>query len=123
MTHPLLIFSQSDYLIQIVDIKFTFLKANSADPDQKPADLDLHCLQRQEISGFSRTRVKRITCDSNDHAHNWKNLSDKFSGSDLLGSANKAQSVSLILNLNGFRIGSMITKGPGNIISTIVKYG
>ena len=31
--------------------------ANSADPDQL-ADLDLHCLQRQSISGFSRTRVK-----------------------------------------------------------------
>ena len=24
---------------------------------QKPTDLDLHCLQRQGISGFSRTRV------------------------------------------------------------------
>ena len=24
----------------------------------KPSDLDLHCLQRQGISGFSRTRVK-----------------------------------------------------------------
>ena len=24
----------------------------------KPTDLDLHCLQRQGISGFSRTRVK-----------------------------------------------------------------
>ena len=32
--------------------------ANSADPDQKPTDLDLHCLQRQSLSGFSRTRVK-----------------------------------------------------------------
>ena len=36
--------------------------ANSADPDQlvlqKPTDLDLHCLQRQGISGHSRTRVK-----------------------------------------------------------------
>ena len=32
--------------------------ANSANPDQKPTDLDLHCLQRQGISGFSRTRVK-----------------------------------------------------------------
>ena len=38
--------------------------ANSADPDQlaseeqkKPTDLDLHCLQRQDISRFSRTRV------------------------------------------------------------------
>ena len=28
---------------------------NSADPDP---DLDLHCLQKQGISGFSRTRVK-----------------------------------------------------------------
>ena len=27
---------------------------------QKPTDLDLHCLQRQGISGFSRTRVKLI---------------------------------------------------------------
>ena len=33
--------------------------ANSVDPDQlAPTDLDLHCLQRQGISGFSRTRVK-----------------------------------------------------------------
>ena len=41
--------------------------ANSTDPDQlaseiswllqKPADLDLHCLQRQDIFGFTRTRV------------------------------------------------------------------
>ena len=36
--------------------------ANSADPDllasEKPTNLDLHCLQRQDIYGFSRTRVK-----------------------------------------------------------------
>ena len=36
--------------------------ANSADADQlaskKPTDLDLHCLERQGISGFSMTRVK-----------------------------------------------------------------
>ena len=31
---------------------------NSADPE-KPTDLDLHCLQRQCISGFSRTRLKK----------------------------------------------------------------
>ena len=41
--------------------KFTYWMANSADPDQlaswKPTDLDLHCLQIQCISGFSRTRV------------------------------------------------------------------
>ena len=38
--------------------------ANSADPDQlaseKPTDLDLHCLQRQGISRFSRTKVKSM---------------------------------------------------------------
>ena len=27
---------------------------------KKPADLDLNCLQRQGISAFSRTRVKRV---------------------------------------------------------------
>ena len=33
--------------------------ANSTDPEdlKKPTDLDLHCLQRQDISRFSRTRV------------------------------------------------------------------
>ena len=35
---------------------------NIADQDQlaseKPTDLDLHCLQKQGISGFSRTWVK-----------------------------------------------------------------
>ena len=46
--------------------------ANSADPDQlvcqiqiswllKPTDLDLHCLRRQGISGFSRTRLNLIS--------------------------------------------------------------
>ena len=31
---------------------------NSADPNQLASPgLDLHCLQRQDISGFSRTRV------------------------------------------------------------------
>ena len=40
-----------------------YLMANSEDPNQlasleaKPTDLDLHCLQRQGISRFSRTRV------------------------------------------------------------------
>ena len=37
--------------------------ANSADPDQLASeDLDQHCLQRQVISGFSRTRVKFHLC-------------------------------------------------------------
>ena len=34
---------------------------NSADPDQMPTDLDLHCLQRQGISGFSRTNYFNVT--------------------------------------------------------------
>ena len=40
--------------------KFIYIMSNSADPDQlaSSTDLDLHCLQRQGISGFSRTRVK-----------------------------------------------------------------
>ena len=38
---------------------------NSADPDQlaslkKPTDLDLLCLQRKGMSGFSRTKVNSI---------------------------------------------------------------
>ena len=40
--------------------KFAYLMANSADPDQLASDLDLHCLQMQDISGFSRTRVKLL---------------------------------------------------------------
>ena len=38
--------------------KFTYLMAYSADLDQLASeDLDLHCLQRQGISGFSRTGI------------------------------------------------------------------
>ena len=44
---------------------------NSTDPDQlassKPTDLDLHCLQSQDLSGFSRTRVKGICNDNLNH--------------------------------------------------------
>ena len=29
---------------------------------QKPTDLDLHCLQRQDIAGFSRIRVNVKLC-------------------------------------------------------------
>ena len=43
--------------------KFTYLMANNADPDQlassEASTLDLHCLKRQDLSGFSRTRVLR----------------------------------------------------------------
>ena len=37
---------------------------NSVDPDQlassETTDLDLHCLQRQDISGFNRTGVNNV---------------------------------------------------------------
>ena len=62
MTRPLLIVSQSDSLIQIVDINsHTKLQTEQIQISwllQKPTDLDLHCLQRQCISRFSRTRVR-----------------------------------------------------------------
>ena len=62
MPHPLLIVSQSDYLkIQVVDINlhtdWQTVQIQISWLLQKPADLDLHYLQRQGISGFSRTRV------------------------------------------------------------------
>ena len=38
--------------------------ANSADPDQLATNLDLHCLQRQDICGTSRTRIKVDSEDS-----------------------------------------------------------
>ena len=37
MPHPFLVFSQSDCLIQIVDIN-SYLMANSADPDQMASE-------------------------------------------------------------------------------------
>ena len=57
MPHPLLIFSQSDYLSQIVAINShtLYFMTNCAYPDQlasKPTDLDKHCLLRQGISGY-----------------------------------------------------------------------
>ena len=59
MPRPFVIFSQLNYLIQVVHIKFKYLMTNSADSDQlEPTDLELHCLQRLGIFGFSRTRVK-----------------------------------------------------------------
>ena len=61
MPHPLLIFGQSDYLIRIVainsHIKWQTVQIQISWLLWKPTDLDLLCLQRQGISGFSRTRV------------------------------------------------------------------
>ena len=62
MSCPLPIFRQSDYLIQIVAINsHTYWQTVPIQISwllQKPTDLDLHCLQMQGISGFSRSRVK-----------------------------------------------------------------
>ena len=55
MPRPFLVFSQS--CDPDCWYKFTYPMANSADPDQKPTDLDLHCFQRQDISRFSRNKV------------------------------------------------------------------
>ena len=61
MPLPLLIVSQSDYLILIFYInshtKWQTVKIQISWLLQKPTDLDLHCLQKQGLSGFSRTRV------------------------------------------------------------------
>ena len=61
MPCPLLIVSQSNSLIQIVDInshsEWQTVQVQISWLLKKPTDLDLHCLQRQVISG-SRTRVK-----------------------------------------------------------------
>ena len=52
MPHPLLILSQSDYLIQIVHINshtlWQTVQIQISWLLQKPTDLDLHCLQRQD---------------------------------------------------------------------------
>ena len=62
MPHPLLIVSQLDYLIKIVEInshtEWQTVKIQISWLFQKPADLDLHCVQRQGISRFSLTRIK-----------------------------------------------------------------
>ena len=64
MPCPLLIFSQSDYLIQIIDTnshtEWQTVQIQISWLLQKPTDLDLHCLQRQGLSGFSRTRVNTL---------------------------------------------------------------
>ena len=63
MPHQLLIVSQSDCLILIVAIKshteWQTLQIQISWLLQKPTDLDLHCLQRQGIMGFSRMRVNK----------------------------------------------------------------
>ena len=56
MPRPLLIFSQSDYLIQIIDTNSN--TEWQTVQIQKPTDLDLHCLQRQGIFGSAGLGLK-----------------------------------------------------------------
>ena len=62
MPCPFLIISQSDYCIHIVDINSgterQTVQIQISWLLQKSTDLDLHCLQRQAIARFSKTRVK-----------------------------------------------------------------
>ena len=56
MPRPLLISSQSDYLIRFFDRNSTYSMTNNADPAQlaSPTDLDLHCFLRQGMSCSAR---------------------------------------------------------------------
>ena len=69
MALPLITLSQSESLIQIIDInadtKWQTVQIQISWLLQKPTDLDLHCLQRQSISRLSRTGV-------NTWDRNWK---------------------------------------------------
>ena len=62
MPRPQLIVSQSDYLIQVVDTNShterQTVKTQISWLLKNPTDLNLHYLQRQSISGTSRTRGK-----------------------------------------------------------------
>ena len=74
MPHQLPIFSQSDYLVQVVDInsynEWQTVQIQISWLLQKPTDLDQHCLQRQGISGFSRTRVNLLKTKSQQNRTN-----------------------------------------------------
>ena len=61
MPYPLLIFSQSGNLIQIVGIN-SYTERQTVQIQiswllKKPSDLDPHCLQKHGLSRFSRTRI------------------------------------------------------------------
>ena len=98
MPHPFLLVSQSDYLIQTVDINWDAMPISTCQQSdyliqtvdikshaewqtvsiqiswllQKPTDLDLHCLQRLGIPRFSRARVKpSLILDYNWLCHEW----------------------------------------------------
>ena len=55
MSHPLLIFSQSDYLIRVFD---RYLMTNSADPDQLASSATLFAKTGHVV--FSKRKAKNI---------------------------------------------------------------
>ena len=65
MPHPFLIFRQSDDLIHIAHInsrtEWQTVQIQISWLLQKQSELDRHCLQRQGLSEFSRTRVKLLS--------------------------------------------------------------
>ena len=74
LAHPLLIFGQSVYLIQVVvtnsNTEWQIVQIQICWLLQKPTDLDLHCLQSQGISGFSRTKLASV--DQLDAPSDWR---------------------------------------------------
>ena len=101
MPRPFLIFSQSDVLIQTVDTnthtQWQTVQIQISWLLQKPTNLDLHCLQRQDISRFSRTRVKfdRKTPTCLQMARTFLR---QFYSSELLSIAERHQETFLIQN-------------------------
>ena len=73
MPHPFQIFSQSDDLIQIVDIN-SYTEWQTVQILQKATDLALHCLQRQDKSGSAGLglifRVKTVLIRNSDNMTN-----------------------------------------------------
>ena len=62
---------------------------------KKPTDLDLHCLQRQGISGFNRTRVNKWLCP----VCWW--CSRKQLNAEIVPSSMKSRSRSVMVNGSG----------------------
>ena len=80
MPRPLLIFSQSGYLIQIVVINLhTWWQTVQIQISwllQKPTDLDLHCLQNRIYPGSAGQGLSSTCADS--FARNWLWISIRF---------------------------------------------
>ena len=97
MLCPLLIFSQSDYLIQVVDTNshtlWQTMQTQISWLLQKPSDLGLCCLQMQGISMFSRTRVNSLGANNKIVANDiLKHFQITFFGEDICISSRMAAS-------------------------------